>query len=350
MHATHRLLAATALAATLGLPAAAQAPIPLRITGHFTANAKVVEGIERPFYGTLPGRVGAPVAITFNPIDQVGAQPADVLRLLRSGAFDVMTTPIGQVARDEPFLDGIDLIGVSTTVADLRKATEAMREAFDTRIQERFGVKAVALWPFGPQFFFCNHPVKSIADFRGLKIRSYTPSMSALIQHFGGTPVTLNFTETYPALQRGVVNCGITSATSAHQGNWAEVTTHIFPMSLAGGMQGHFMSVTAWRRFSPAQQQALDAAFKDMENQLWALADSSNDIAIACMTNQPSCTEGKKFTNVLSPVPAADDAALRAAVSTAVLPSFRESCSRVWNNCVTTWNRTVGAARGYSLN
>ena len=40
-----------------------------------------------------------------------------------------------------------------------------------------------------------------------------------LIQSFGATPVTLQFSEVYPALQRGVANCGVTSPTSGNSGN-----------------------------------------------------------------------------------------------------------------------------------
>ncbi len=57
---------------------------------------------------------------------------------------------------DDAFLEGIDLIGVSTNMNDLEAAVNAYRDAFDKRIQQRFGAKVLAIWPFGPQVFFCN--------------------------------------------------------------------------------------------------------------------------------------------------------------------------------------------------
>jgi len=344
-----RHCAAACLLLATALPAAAQAPVPLRIAGHFSANTPHVEGIERPFYAGLPAATGIPMAISFNPMDAVGVQAADALRLLRSGAFDIMDVLIGQVARDEPFFDGLDLIGVSTTVDQLQTAVTAGREAFDKRLQERFGAKVLTFWPFGAQYFFCNHPVASVNDLRGLKIRSYTPSMSALIQTFGGTPVTLQFSEVYPALQRGVVTCGITSATSAYTGNWGEVITHVLPLSLAGGIQGQFINLASWNRFSPAQQATLTTAFQGMEKQFWDLARSSDAQALACLSSGPECHEARRFHNVISTVPASDEATLHAAVSQVVLPAFRDTCNRVWNQCSTVWNETVGKARGYTI-
>ncbi|WP_149541372.1 TRAP transporter substrate-binding protein [Siccirubricoccus phaeus] len=343
-----RLALAAALLCAAAFPAFAQtAPIPLRAVGHFSANTHQVE-IERAFYARLPGETGINLAITFNPMDQIGLQAADALRHLRSGAFDVMAVLIGQTSRDEPFFDGLDLIGVSTNVADLEKAVAAGREAFDKRLQDRFGAHALAIWPFGPQYFFCNAPVRGVADLRGLKVRSYTPSMTALLQHWGAIPVTLQFSEVYPALQRGLVACGVTSAVSAYTGNWGEVTTHVLPLSVAGGIQGHFMSAAAWRRFSPPQQQAIAAAFRKLENELWEFAKVSDAQSLACLEGRPDCTT-RRFANVISPVPAEDDARVREAVSAVVLPTFRDSCNRIWGECAAVWNRTVGAARGYAI-
>jgi TRAP-type C4-dicarboxylate transport system substrate-binding protein len=340
-----------ALAAGLLLAAAPafaqQAPVPLRAVGHFSQNTKQIE-IEKAFYAALPAQTGVNFQVSFNPMDQIGLQAADALRHLRTGAFDVMAVLIGQVARDEPFFDGLDLIGVSTNVTDLAKAVDAGREAFDKRLQERFNAKVMALWPFGPQYFFCNAPVKGVGDLKGLKIRSYTPSMTALVQHFGAIPVTLQFSEVYPALQRGLVTCGITSAVSAYAGNWGEVTTHVLPLSVAGGVQGHFMSLAAWKRFTPDQQAALTKAYQGLEKQMWDFAQVSDTQSLACLVGKPDC-EGRKFSAVISAVPPEDDARVRDAVSAVVLPSFRDGCNRIWAECAAVWNRTVGAARGYTI-
>lgn len=65
------------------------------------------------------------------------------------------TIQVGSVAKDDPFLEGIDLIGVSTDMSDLKAAVDAYRDVFNARL-EQFGVKAAAIWPFGPQVFLCN--------------------------------------------------------------------------------------------------------------------------------------------------------------------------------------------------
>lgn len=333
--------------AALVVASAAVAQAPLRVAGNFSQNQKHV-GIESAFFAELGALSGVDLAVNYNPMDVVGVQAQDAFRMLRSGIFDVMSVQIGMASRDDPFFEGIDLIGVSTNMEDLREAVDAYRAAFDARLQEKFNAKVLTLWPFGPQVFFCNAPIETLADLEGLRIRSFTPSMSAMIEHFGATPVTLQFSEVYPALQRGVVSCGVTSPTSANTGNWPEVTTHLLPLAVSGSVQGHLMNLDAWNRFSPEEQAALTETFAAMEDQMWDLAINATGDAISCSTGG-ECTEHKPFSMELVEITAEDQAAIAEVAETVVLPIWRDTCNAVDPNCTTIWNETVGAARGLTI-
>ncbi len=345
-----RVLATLAAALAL-LPAAAmtqEAPT-MRAVGNFSSNRAHVEGIERPFFAALAASLGVRTNVSYTPMDQVGVQAADALRLLRSGAFDVMSVQIGMASRDDPFFEGLDLVGVSTDMAQLRRAVDAYRPAFDERLQRRFNAKVLTLWPFGPQVIYCNAPVRSLDDLRGQRVRTFTPSMSALMQHFGATPVTLQFSEVYPSLQRGVATCAVTSPTSGNSGKWPEVTTHFLPLSLNGAVQGHFMSLDHWRRYSPATQARLEAEFKRMEDMMWTLADQANGDATNCNTGRDPCTANTRFNMTPVPVSETDVARVRSAAEQVVLPIWRDACNRVDPTCSTTWNNTVGRIAGMTM-
>ena len=342
----HLLLLTALLGA--GLCHAAE-PTSMRIAGNFSSNTKHVDHIERPFFANLSTTLGRPLAVNYNPMDAVGVQAADALRMLRSGTFDVMSVQIGMASRDDPFFEGIDLIGVSTNLADLRKSVDAYRAAFDERLQRRFNAKVLTLWPFGPQVFYCNKPIRSVDDLKGLKVRSFTPSMAALIQNLGAAPVTLPFSEVYPALQRGVADCGVTSPASGNSGKWPEVTTHYLPLSVSGSVQGHFMNLDYWKRLSPKEQEKLGAAFRQMEDAMWKLAEAGNVDAANCNIGVEPCKEFTKFKMTLVNVPPADDEKLKKAVTAVVLPMWKQTCNKVDPSCSATWNATVGKARGYHI-
>jgi TRAP-type C4-dicarboxylate transport system substrate-binding protein len=343
------VIATTALIAAPFAVAQAQNPTTMRVAGNFSSNTKHVDSIEKPFFIALPKLIDVPLAVNYNPMDVVNVQAADALRLLRSGTFDVMSVQIGMASRDDPFFEGLDLIGVSTNMKDLRKAVDAYREVFDKRLQARFNAKVMTLWPFGPQVFYCNKPIKGFDDLKGLKVRVFTPSMAALVQNAGGTPVTLQFSEVYTSLQRGVADCAVTSPTSGNTGKWPEVTTHFYPLALSGSVQGHFMNLNYWKKFSPEQQQKLTAAFKKMEDQMWTLAETVNDDAVNCNVGKDPCKEGVKFKMQLVAVTPDDEKRVRAATTAAVLPLWKQTCNKVDPKCTETWNATVGRTRGLKI-
>lgn len=335
-------------AVLMGAAGSAAAQTQLRVAGNFSQNQKHI-AIEQAFFETLGAESGVDLTVQYNPMDVVGVKAPDALRMLRGGAFDLMSVQIGMASRDDPLFEGLDLIGVAPDMAALRKVVEQYRPVFDERLQSKFNAKVLTLWPFGPQVFYCNHPISGLEDLRGLKVRSFTPSMSAMLESLGATPVTLQFSEVYPALQRGVASCGVTSPTSGNTGNWPEVTTHLLPLSVSGSVQGHFVNLDTWNRFSADEQAALESEFAALEEQLWDLAISSNDDAVACNTGQDGCTDHKKFSMTLVEVDDEDRQKLKEVAETVVLPIWRDTCNAVDAGCSQSWNETAGAAAGLTI-
>lgn len=338
------LFAAATLAA-FALPAAAQS---LRVVGQ-SSNASVHIAIESKFFGELAAKTGLSGAVSFNASDVVGVKPPDALRLIRTGAFDIISTQIGQAARDDSFFEGIDLVGVATDVPALRKSVDAYRAVFDKRLQERFNAKVLTIWPFGPQVIYCNGAISGAADLKGHKVRVFTASMAELVNKLGGTAVTLPASEVYPALQRGVVECAITSATSGNSSKWPELTTHFFPLGLAGSVQGHFINLDTWKKFSPAQQTALTTEFAKLERDLWEVAVSSNKDAELCNIGAAGCKSHTAYKMTLVPVKAADIALIQKNAAEVVLPMYKADCTRIEPTCVAVWNDTVGKAQGLQI-
>ena len=337
------IAAALAVAA---LPALAETSI--RATG-LVSTHKFHTKLEQEFYGGLAEKTGIDLAINFNPLDVVGVDMQDTLRMVRTGAFDIVQSTVGAAARDDAFLEGIDLIGVSTSMEQLEEVVEAFMPELEKRVAEKFNAKPLAVWPYGPQVFYCNAEIAGLDDFEGLKVRSYTSSMSTLIEALGATPVTMSFKEVYPALQRGVVDCDFTSPTSGNTGNWPEVTTHFLPLGISWSVNAHFINLDKWNSFSDEEKAKLEAEFAGFEDAFWALAKQNNGWAISCNTGGDGCENYTPFTmKLVEPTPA-DQAKVTAATMEKVLPGWAESCDAGFADCTKIWNATVGSARGIEL-
>ena len=349
MNITIRLLAQVALVASaLATQLAANAQTQLRLLSQSQINSTQYP-IENAAVERINADRGLGIAVQRQEFQALGLQMGDALRFVRAGTFDVISTQIGLASRDDPFVEGIDLIGVATTIDELRAAVNAYRTAFDKRIQDRFGAKVLAVWPFGTQVFFCNTPIKTLEDLKGKKVRSFTPSMSALIEALGATPVTLAFPEVYPALQRGVANCGITSPTSANTGRWPEVTSHLLPLSVSGSVQAHLASLVWWNKLTPAQQAGITQQFGKMENDLWDLARTTNEDATSCSTGGAKCEKHTKYNMTLVSVTAADQDRVKQVAQDTILGDWAQRCERVFQGCKQVWNDTVGKARSLAI-
>ncbi len=157
-----------ALAGAIALAASPlQAETELRFLGQFLPTQKHFPPVSAALDVIDANQTG--VKVVRNEYKALGLQTSDGLRLARSGTFDVVAVQIGSASRDDAFLEGLDLIGVSTDMKSLREAVNAYREAFDLRLREKFGATVLALWPFGPQMFFCNQPLKTVDDLKGLE-------------------------------------------------------------------------------------------------------------------------------------------------------------------------------------
>lgn len=340
------LLAAVSLSAFMITQASAET-ISLNVTGlvsthiHHTA-------LEQEFYNNLAEKTGLDVRVNFNPLDVIGVSMDDTLRLASDGTFDIVQSTVGNVARDDTFLEGIDLLGVSPTLDTQREATEAFREAFTRRTEERLNLKTLTLYPFGPQHIFCKDEVSGLADLAGRRVRSYTRSMSAMLEHVGATPVSMPFAEVYPALQRGVVDCAITSITSANSGSWPEITTHVFTIALAHGMNANFMNLDKWNGMSPDAQEKMTAAFKQLEDDMWGVTTAMYDDGVRCSTGREPCEHYTQF-NMTEVVPSEDDFKLIAEAVDAVVLDVWTSACQPQAECVSIWNETVGEARSFEM-
>jgi TRAP-type C4-dicarboxylate transport system substrate-binding protein len=340
------LLAAVSVSAFMISQASAET-ISLNVTGlvsthiHHTA-------VEQKFYNNLAEKTGLDVRVNFNPLDVIGVSMDDTLRLASDGTFDIVQSTLGNVARDDTFLEGVDLLGVSPTLDDQREATEAFREAFNERTEERLGLKTLTLYPFGPQHIFCKDEVSGLADLAGRRVRSYTRSMSAVLEHVGATPVSMPFAEVYPALQRGVVDCAITSITSANSGSWPEITTHVLTLALSHGLNANFMNLDTWNSMSPDAQAQMEAAFRQLEDDMWDLTTAMYDDGVRCSTGREPCEHYTKF-NMTEVVPSEADLNLLAeAVDAVVLDVWSDACQPK-AECVSIWNSTVGEVRGFEM-
>jgi TRAP-type transport system periplasmic protein len=338
---------ALALSALLiaAAPAQAQDKIKLKVMGQPLAGGMIQKHKEQPFFETLAAKTGLPIEVDYKPQDTTGIKDTEALRVIESGLFDIIALRMAQISRDEPLTMGFDLVGLNPDYKTARATTKAYFDTLDKRLQSRYQAKFLGVWPAGPQVLFCKKPIAKLADVKGLKVRVFDQNSAKFFQHLGATPIPLAFGEVHQSLSLGVVDCAITSALSANSASWPEVSTHMLPLGFQFAMNGYGIGLGTWKKLNAQQQQKLQAAFTELDNEIWKYSEELSTEATNCNLGKEPCSL-KKFKLVEVPVTPGDVAIVRDAMRDVSLPTWSEACEKTAKGCTDEWKKTVGAVVG----
>ncbi|ONG56377.1 hypothetical protein BKE38_06070 [Pseudoroseomonas deserti] len=269
----------------------------------------------------------------------------EIVRLVRSGQADIGAGTLSTLSGDVPFLDGIDLAGLSADIATAKRIAEAVLPVANKEL-ERFNTRLVVLYPFPAQVLFCRQPFRSLAELRERKIRTFGNSLVDLIDKIGGLPVSVGFPEVYSALERGVVDCAVTGTGSGASARWPEVTSHISDLPLSWSVAGYMVNLAWWNRLDPQVRGLLEATFAEMHEKLWDLGAAATRDGLDCNTGKPEgCRLHQLAARPMTEVAAteADRELVRATLRSTVLPGFVKRCGA---RCGEIYNQVIAPISG----
>lgn len=333
------LVAGTALAAE---------KVTVRVLGGFTKQIQSTV-VEQPFFKKLGQESGGRLDVQFRTMDELGQKGFQGMRQLKGGVFDIMEIQLGYVSGDDPFFQGVDLVGVSPDIATARKVTEAYREEFDQRLQKKFGGKLLAIWPYGDQIFWFKDKVNGLDDFKGKKIRIFSRPMAEFVKKFGATGVSLAFPEVYTSLHTGIIEGAVSGTLAGNTAAWYEVANHIYMMPMGYSLQLHVVNLDFWNKLSPDMKDYLTKKFKDLEDELWKIGAGATQDGNNCNTGKGVCTYGKKGKMTVTEASAKDKERMKKAVEEVVLPDWAAAANKIDPKASEIWNRTVGKAVGMTV-
>jgi TRAP-type C4-dicarboxylate transport system substrate-binding protein len=286
------------------------------------------------------------VEVNLKSWPEMNVQGPEVIRLVRSGQVDIAAAPLTTVSGDVPILDGIDLAGLNPDIAQARKVADAVLPVAN-RDLEKLGVKLIATYPFPAQVFFCKKPVKSLADIKGLKVRTNGPALGDLMNAFGAQPTAIAFGEVYTALERGTVDCAITGTGSGNGVKWYEVTSTLYNLPTSWSISGYFVNLAWWNKLDPAVRNFVEGQLKAVQAAQWGLGAEVTQDGIDCnIGNAAGCKIHTLVTNkpmTVVQATADDKKKLADALSGVVLPGWVKRCGA---KCGDVYNEVIAPISG----
>ena len=186
--------------------------------------------MEHYLIPNLAERTNNQLVINLTSFPELGISGADNMTLIRDGTLDIAEIYTGYVAGEVPALEIQSLWGMFKDHKAQYDATTILTPDLERMIAEESGGSPIIThnWYVGiDQFFFCSEALTTPEDFDGKKTRSHGAAISDWIEGMGADAQFVAFAEVYTALERGILDCGVTGADPAYGQRWYEVTTHM---------------------------------------------------------------------------------------------------------------------------
>ena len=154
----------------------------------------------------------------------------------------------------------VELANVMTNAVDGTKRLQAAYAQSAAVRSEYENVKVLGLWVIDvPIIMTKDKPIKSVADLKGLKLRTPSQMSARSIEALGAVPVPMPITKLYNALARGTVDGVLVSPTVLHTFKIKEVTRY-FASGIPFGSSPMFivMNEESWNKLSPAHKDIVE--------------------------------------------------------------------------------------------
>ena len=336
------LLAVAGMSLTTGFTQAEDTPAVIKGVGTWGSltNYQKHEGpfwneqISKASNGSIIGEI--------KPQTELGLKGFEIMRLVKNGVFDFAFGLPGYVAAENAIFEGGDLSSVTQDIETQRKVSDAYFPTLEKSFAEIYNAKLLMLYPFPSQTLWCNAEIGGLADLKGKKIRVYSTTLGDFVEGVGGTSVTVPFAEVIPALEKGVVDCGITGTMSAYKAKWHQVATHAYTLRVGWGLAFGAMNMDKYNSLSDNQKAILEKEIAALTERMWAETATEDEIAISCITGG-KCDIGEPGAMKLVEPTEADLKIRNQVANDVILARWAKRCGA---ECADNWNKTVGSILG----
>ena len=205
-------------------------------------------------------RTNGQIDIQISSFPELGLSGTDTISLVSAGTLGMANVYSGYVAGELPAIEIQSLWGMFATQKDQYDVTTAIHDDLETLVSEAANGAVIVNhnWYAGiDQFFFCHDKLTTLDDFKGKKTRSHSAAISDWIEGMGASAQFVAFAEVYTALERGVLDCGVTVAFAAHGQRWYEVSKYMVGPLSSQLITNLIMNKDIYANFPPDMQQIL---------------------------------------------------------------------------------------------
>jgi TRAP-type C4-dicarboxylate transport system substrate-binding protein len=209
----------------------------------------------------------------------------EIKRAVQTGQVQIGEVLISVLANESPLFAFDSNPFLANSYSKERKLWGIARPYLEKRLDAQ-GIKLLfsVTWP--PQGIYARKEINSIADLKGAKFRTYSPSTSRLAELMGAIPTTVQVPEIPQAFRTGLVDSMITSgATGVDTQAW-DYLSHYYDTQAFLPQNMVIVNKDAWSRLDPATQKTVTDAAAAAEERGWTTSESENQRYVKAMADK----------------------------------------------------------------
>ena len=223
------------------------------------------------FVADVDKATGGKLKITVHPNASL-FKANEIKRAVQTEQAQIGEILISAYSNEDPMF-GVDSIPfLATGYGDAGKLWKASRKALDERFAKQ-GMRVLYAVPWPPQGIYSNKPLASMADMKGLKMRTYNPATSRIAELAGAQAVTIQAAELAQAMATGAVNANITSGATGYDSKAWEQVKYFYDAQAWLPKNIVFVNEKAFAALDKATQDAVLKAAAEAEARGWKTSE-----------------------------------------------------------------------------
>jgi TRAP-type C4-dicarboxylate transport system substrate-binding protein len=255
---------------------------PFPETNYHTRNA-------RAFVEEVLKESGGQLVITMHSNASLMKMP-EIKRAVSGGQVQMGDILLAAYGNEDPFFE-ID--GIPFTVQGFDGA-KRLYDATKPFLNQRLAKQGLiplhyVVWP--GQALYSKAPLNSLADFKGLRFRTYSPTTSRFAELLGSTPTTVQAPEIPMAFATGLASVMITSGSTGVDTMAWDYSKYFYDIRAMHNKSVTIVNEKAFKSLSPALQKVVMNASARAETRGWAMAATSGDETAAILKSKGMLVE-----------------------------------------------------------
>ena len=239
--------------------------------------------IEAYLIPNLTERTNGQVEFSVSSFPELGLAGTDTMSLVRDGTLGAVEIYGGYVGGEYPAVEVQYLWGLWPSHEVHYTVQTKIFDDIDKIIDDATGAKVWSRnWiPGDDQMFFSKKALRTLEDFDGLKTRSHSAALSDWINGMGAEAQFVAFAEVYSALERGILDAGVTGASPGYAQRWYEVTEFMNGGLYSFNSTTNVINEGVWNEIPADLQQIILEEGAKLELEALRIAAIQNKMGIA---------------------------------------------------------------------